>query len=230
MGFLQTRQQSLSTKRAFLALFIATGFCLTLPLEPGSAQMHVTHYTAANFAGSSTDETLQKAFELMETGLAQNSLTIIIEKPAHVTFQNMRKLSPGLANYDALSWLGNAGEYRIYVNEKHRKAPPQALAAMLSHEAMHNDSYNSMTEEIAGWRRESLVWDQMKARYPELSLIPPGKFPLVDRENAIEAQAHMGNLVGMVRGNPGYAGLPETSPGFGDDSPYRNLRLPVANQ
>jgi hypothetical protein len=85
---------------------------------------------------------------------------------------------------------------------------------MIAHEAMHDDEFNSVNEEVAGWTFEARIWMEMKARNPQLSLIPPGVSPLVDRENKIEDQYRQGSLAAFVRGNPGYNGLPETSPGF----------------
>jgi hypothetical protein len=160
------------------------------------------------------EEAILDAFRLMADGPGENALTWIVDKSVRVVFKDMKTLSKGLRFYDALSWIGSHGEQVIFINEKHRNAPPEALAAMLAHEAMHNDAYNSLSEEIAGWRQEAAVWSAFKAAHPSLAKIPREAFPLVDRENRIEQEFKRGTLEAFVKNNAGYRGLPETSPGF----------------
>jgi hypothetical protein len=164
------------------------------------------------------DEALVQALRLMsQTPGAQSSFHLIADAPVRVVFKDMKTLGKGLANYDALSWISNQGEQVIFVNEKHRQAPPQALAAMLSHEAMHNDPYNSLNEEVAGWQEEASVWQAFKKGEPVLDAIAPGTSALVDRENRLDMEAQKGTLDAFVRNNPGYRNLPDKSPGFGID-------------
>jgi hypothetical protein len=162
------------------------------------------------------DNTMAEALRSMsQVKLASKSLHLLLELPMRVVFKDMKSLGKGLANYDALSWINDQGEHIIFVNEKHRHAPTQAVAAMLAHEAMHNDPYNSLKEEVAGWTVEARVWQAFKKLYPELDAIPPGKYPLVDRENRLDTEEESGNLDNFVRTNPGYRNLPDRSPGFG---------------
>ncbi len=156
-----------------------------------------------------------QAFRLMESlPQAESALTWIADKPVRILFKDMKTLHKGLSQYDALSWISNQGEQVIFINEKHRDAPPEALAAMLAHEALHNDGYNSLSEEVVGWRQEADVWTALKTKNPELAHLPAGKIPLVDRENRIAQEAQLGTLASFVRNNAGYRGLPESSPGF----------------
>jgi hypothetical protein len=150
----------------------------------------------------------------MNEGQSQTSLYHIINTPVRVIFKDMKSMNKALSNYDALSWISNQGEQVIFVNEKHRNAPPAALAALISHEAMHNDEFNSLEEEVQSWQHEARVWMEMKSRNPALSKIQPGLSPLVDRENRIETEYSKGSLASFVRSSPGYKGLPESSPGF----------------
>lgn len=152
---------------------------------------------------------------LTQVKVASKPLHIITDTPMRIVFKDMKKLGKGLANYDALSWISDKGDHIIYVNEKHRHAPIQAIAAVLSHEAMHNDPYNSLNEEVAGWTEEAHVWQAFKKLYPELDAIPPGAYSLVDRENRLDAEEEAGSLDNFVRSNPGYRNLPDRSPGFG---------------
>ena len=173
-----------------------------------------THYTTNAFLRCTRDESIMKAFTLMGDGRGETSLDRIVNRPMRVIFKDMSTLHKALKNYDALSWISNQGEEVIFINEKHRNAPPEALAALISHEAMHDDEYNSLNEEVQSWRHEAVVWMELKAKNPVLANLPIGRYPLVDRENRIEAEYHKGNLEKFVRSSPGYQKLPETSPGY----------------
>lgn len=201
------------TRLTWLGL-AATGvlFSTGALMLPGFSQ---THYSLTAFLRCSREQPVVQAFSLMQDGTAESSLSLIVSRPVRVVFKDMKTIHKGLKNYDALSWLSNQGEQVIFLNEKHRTAPPEALAAMLAHEAMHNDAYNSLREEVAGWRQEAQVWQEMKRRNPALSKIPQGMNDLVDRENRIEQELRQGSLEAFVRKNPGYQGLEESSPGFG---------------
>jgi hypothetical protein len=177
-----------------------------------------THFSMTAFLRCTRDEAIMKAFSLMQNGHGESSLTRIVNKPMRVIFKDMKAINKSLRNYDALSWISSHGEQVIFVNEKHRGAPPEALAALIAHEAMHEDEFNSISEEIQSWRHEAVVWMEMKARNPELAKIPPGLYPLVDRENRIESEYRKHSLDNFVRSSPGYQGLPEASPGFGATS------------
>lgn len=180
-------------------------------LSPAFAQ---TRYSMTTLLRCTHEGAIMQAFYLMRDSQGERSLDRIIHKPIRVVFKDMNTLNKSLKNYDALSWLSNNGEQVIFVNEKHRNAPPEALAALISHEAMHDDAFNSLTEESQSWHFESKVWQELKAKNPTLSNIPAGIYPLVDRENRLEKEARQGTLDQFVRTSPGYKGLPEVSPGF----------------
>ncbi len=180
-----------------------------------------THYSATAFLRCTRDQEIMRAFALMQTGQAETALQKIVNKPMRVIFKDMKSFHKGLKNYDALSWISNHGEQVIFINEKHRNAPPAALAAMISHEALHDDEFNSLNEEVAGWTREAVVWMEMKSKNPELAKIPEGTNALVDRENRIEREYRQGTLTQFVRASQGYQGLPESSPGYATEAAKR---------
>ena len=62
-------------------------------------------------------------------------------------------------------------------------APKEALAALLSHEAIHQDKDNSINEETYCWTLEAAVWTNMCDKNEKLQEIA---HPLVDRENTIK--------------------------------------------
>lgn len=182
------------------------------PMLPAFSQIR---YTMTGFLRCTRDDAIMQAFQLMQGSQGEPSLRRIVTKPMRVLFKDMKTLHKRLKNYDALSWISSYGEQVIFINEKHRDAPPEALAAMIAHEAMHDDEFNSLSEETASWRHEAEVWIEMKSRNPELADIPPGTHPLVDRLNDIETHHRNGTLEAFVHELPGYQGLPEVSPGYG---------------
>ena len=104
----------------------------------------------------------------------------------------------------------------IYINKKHQDAPKEALAALLAHEAIHQDELNSLNEETYAWTLEAAVWTQLSEEKPELQKI---SHPLVERERVIKKLFEKGNYTSayirkFVISNKGYQNLPERSPGF----------------
>ena len=100
----------------------------------------------------------------------------------------------------------------IYINPKHSSAPPAALAALLAHEALHQDEYNSLSEETYAWTMEATVWCEMLKRFPKSNNI---ESELVTRENVLNKILEKGNYTKKtVYANQGYKNLPLTSPGF----------------
>jgi hypothetical protein len=142
------------------------------------------------------------------------------KSPIKVLFKDLSTINKEFSNLDALGWQDEQGKLLIFINKKHNDAPPEALGALLSHESIHQDRYNSIKEETYGWTYEAEVWIQLKEKYPHLKNIAPGENSLVDRENMMEMLFRKGNFTPKlieqkVRSNPSYKSLPETSPGFG---------------
>ncbi len=171
----------------------------------------------------SKDSKILQALNLMDGTTAEWAKNAILgnnvsRKPIKVKFRNLAEISRNYANYDALGWK-DRGQLYIFINHKHSSAPPEAVASLLSHEAVHQDEKNSLEEETYAWGYEADVWVQMKKKYPKLNNISRGSYPLVDRLNILERNFKTGNYTtknirNMVYSNPGYQGLPIHSPGF----------------
>jgi hypothetical protein len=131
-----------------------------------------------------------------------------------IMFKPMLEFGPGYVGYDALTVISPTNQQIIYINSKHAAAPPQALAALISHEMMHDDRENSLQEEVHAWHREGQTWSELKALYPELKAIPAYRVSLVDRLNAICILAQRRQLSMQIENNIAYQGLPQHSPGF----------------
>lgn len=136
-------------------------------------------------------------------------------KPVKIEFKNLSEINKNYADYDALGWKRGSRLY-IYINQKHNTSPAIALAALLAHESLHQDEFNSLSEETYAWTMEAAVWCELVKLYPDYQLGPDS---LVQRENTLKRLFERGNYTNIyikktVYSNPGYQNLPESSPGF----------------
>ena len=166
------------------------------------------------------DQIFYVALDMMKDSSADFSRRAILgynltQKPIKIEFKNLSELNESYASYDAVGWKKKNRLY-IYINPKHETAPPAALAALLSHEALHQDEYNSLSEETYAWTMEANVWCEMLKKYPESNNLESA---LVTRENVLKQLLEKGNFTNKyikktVYANDGYKNLPLTSPGF----------------
>ena len=136
-------------------------------------------------------------------------------KPVRIDFRNLSEINAEYATFDALGWKKGKKLY-IYINTKHKNAPAGAIAALLAHEALHQDEYNSLAEETYAWTMEAFVWNDILKLYPESN---QEQYPLVVRENTLKRLLEKGNYTNRyikkaVLSNSGYKNLPSYSPGF----------------
>ena len=166
------------------------------------------------------DANLIQALEILDNTTGKYSKEAILgknlsKKPVQIEFIDLATISPMYMNFDALGWKKKKELY-IYINQKHKDAPPEALSALLAHEAIHQDEHNSLNEETYAWTLEAAVWTQLSDDNPELEKIA---HPLVERENVIKKLFVRGNYTSkyihkFVVTNKGYQNLPERSYGF----------------
>lgn len=152
--------------------------------------------------------------EFSRHAILGNNLT---QRPVKIEFKDLGTINPAYASFDALGWKKGKNLY-IYINPRHKDAPPGALAALLSHEALHQDEYNSLAEETYAWTMEASVWCEIVEQYPESEEM---LHPLVTRENTLKRLFEKGGysnkyIKKTVFSNEGYKNLPATSPGFED--------------
>ncbi len=150
--------------------------------------------------------------EFSRNAIIGNNLTA---SPIKIEFKNLGQIKSTYANYDALGWKKGKKLY-IYINEHHSTSPAIAIAALLSHEALHQDEFNSLSEETYAWTMEAAVWCELLELYPNYEL---GIDSLVVRENTLKKIFERGNYTNKyikktVYSNSGYQNLPESSPGF----------------
>ncbi len=171
------------------------------------------------------DGAVMQALELMQSvniakysynALMGNNLTT---KPFKIEFKNIAEINPEYASFDALGWQKKDTLY-IYINEKHRNAPPEAIASLLAHEAIHQDKFPSLNEETYAWTLEAAVWMKLLEQNPAAEKSPSS---LVSRENMLKKLFVKGDYTNKyikkaVYTNPGYKKLPTRSPGFEDEN------------
>lgn len=175
---------------------------------------------AETYKKVSNEQIFHVALDMMKDTNAEFSRKAILgynltQKPIKIEFKDLSELNEAYSSYDAVGWKKKNKLY-IYINPKHEYAPPAALAALLAHEALHQDEYNSLSEETYAWTMEANVWCEMLKRFPESNNLDS---PLVMRENVLKQLLEKGNFTNKyikktVYANEGYKNLPLTSPGF----------------
>ena len=175
---------------------------------------------AEEYKSVSKSQIFHVALDMMKDGTANFSRKAILgynltQKPIKIEFKDLSELNESYSSYDAVGWKKKNRLY-IYINPKHNNAPPAALAALLSHEALHQDEYNSLSEETYAWTLEATVWSELVKRYPEANNLESS---LVTRENILKQLLEKGSYTNKyikktVYANEGYKNLPLTSPGF----------------
>ena len=139
----------------------------------------------------------------------------VTQYPGKVMFKDLSEINEAYSTFDAIGWK-KKGKLYIYINPKHEYAPPGAIAALLAHEAIHQDEYNSLSEETYAWTMEAVVWTEILKMFPESNNLESA---LVTRENILKQLLEKGNhtnkyIKKTVYANEGYKNLPLTSPGF----------------
>ena len=138
----------------------------------------------------------------------------VTQYPVKVMFKDLSEINEAYSTFDAIGWK-KKGKLYIYINPKHEYAPPGAIAALLAHEAIHQDEYNSLSEETYAWTMEAVVWTEILKMFPESNNLESA---LVTRENILKQLLEKGNhtnkyIKKTVYANEGYKNLPLTSPG-----------------
>lgn len=139
------------------------------------------------------------------------------QKPIKIEFRDLSQINQAYSTFDALGWKKGKNLY-IYISSRHKDAPAGAIAALLSHEALHQDEFNSLAEETYAWTMEAFVWDDILKIYPESN---DESSALVKRENTLKKLLEKGSYTNKyikkaVLQNEGYKNLPSYSPGFDD--------------
>ena len=177
---------------------------------------------APGYKSIGQDEIFYVALDMLKdtTGMFSRNAILgsnLSQHPVKIEFRDLSQISADYATFDALGWKRGKKLY-IYINQKHRNAPAGALAALLAHEALHQDEFNSLAEETYAWTMEAVVWDEILKLYPECN---DESSSLVKRENTLKKLLEKGNYTNKyikksVMQNSGYKNLPSYSPGFED--------------
>lgn len=175
---------------------------------------------ASEYSKTSKDQIFHVALDMLKGTSGDFSRRAILgnnitQSPVKIEFKDLSEIDPAYSTFDAIGWK-KRGKLYIFINPKHQYAPPGALAALLAHEALHQDEYNSLSEETYAWTMEAIVWTEVLKKYPESNDMESS---LVTRENILKQLLEKGNysnkyIKKTVYANNGYKNLPLTSPGF----------------
>ena len=190
------------------------------PLFPAKYTQEYIKQIKKNYRCSAKDDIFIVALDILEGTIGDYSQKAILgqnltNKAVKILFKDLKAVNSAYESFDAVGWKQGSRLY-IYVNDKHKDAPAIAIAALLAHEALHQDEYNSLAEETYAWTMEAAVWTDLTELYPDYE-IPAGA--LVQRENTLKRMFKQGNYTNKyikkaVYSNDAYKELPEISPGF----------------
>lgn len=190
------------------------------PLYPAKYTQNCLKEVRNEYKSVGKDEVFYVALDMLKGTSGEFSRNAILgnnltQKPVRIEFKDLGAINKNYATYDALGWKRGKNLY-IYINQKHSSSPAIAISALLSHEALHQDEYNSLAEETYAWTMEAAVWCELLNMYPDYEL---GVDSLVQRENTLKKIFERGNhtdryIKKTVYSNDGYQNLPASSPGF----------------
>lgn len=190
------------------------------PLYPSKYTPEYIKEIKSNYKSSSKEECVYVALDVLKGTNGEYSQKAILGnnltgKSIKIEFKDLSTIKPEYSDYDALGWKKGSRLY-IFINQKHANSPAVALAALLSHEALHQDEFNSLAEETYAWTMEAAVWCELLEVYPEFQNEIDS---LVQRENTLKKMFERGNYTSKyikktVYSNENYQNLPESSPGF----------------
>lgn len=211
-----------------LTLTLATGLsqAAQMPVEtvphqyPAKYTPEYVKQITPNYKSVGKDEVFYVALDMLKDTDGMFSRNAILgnnlsQKPVKIEFRDLSQINKDYATFDALGWKKGKSLY-IYINVKHKDAPAGAIAALLAHEALHQDEFNSLAEETYAWTMEAIVWDDILKLFPESNQTSSA---LVTRENTLKKLLVKGNYTNKyikkaVLTNDGYKKLPSYSPGF----------------
>ena len=211
-----------------LLLGFTTSFAVARSYEPVPSNVDLPAKYTQEYIDSISDEykkvsneqIFHVALDMLKDTTGEFSRKAILgynvtQYPVQIMFKDLSEINEAYSTFDAIGWK-KRGKLYIYINPKHEYAPPGALAALLAHEAIHQDEYNSLSEETYAWTMEAIVWNEILKKYPESNNLESA---LVTRENILKQLLEKGNYTNKyikktVFANNGYKNLPLTSPGF----------------
>lgn len=174
----------------------------------------------AEYKNISNDPNVCVAVDLLKGSKGDYSRRVILgenptNKPIKVVFKNLAAINPTLGNVNALG-MKKGSQIYIYINTVHKDASVIAISALLAHEALHQDAFNSLAEETYAWTTEAIVWKELAEQYPQYA---NNLQPLTSREKTLALLYEKGGetnkyIKQIVYSSLNYENLPETSPGF----------------
>lgn len=88
-----------------------------------------------------------------------------------VDFINLTTLDPAFIKISAVTGTDENDKPHIYIDDKYKNSPPEAIACLLEHETTHNTSKVTKEQEIRAWKNEAKAWEYFITKNPELTKI-----------------------------------------------------------
>ena len=168
---------------------------------------------ATDFSKITDNAKIETALNLLEKTNSTATINMVMgqnnaKKPTKIMFFALGTISPSYANAHAMATSDDYGNPYILINEKHKNAPAEAIACLITHEITHQLKTTSMDEEIQAWTNEAVQWTKFKELNPSVSY----SGELVDRLNRISDLYKKGNnsnfyIVYEVKRNLNYVSL-----------------------
>ena len=166
------------------------------------------------------DYKIQDAISLLKNSVFEEPYKIIsgmnpTEKAYFIEFKNFKKMGKKFNDYTAVGWKENGRQY-IFISQKHKDAPPEALAALIAGRCINFDEFDSVNEEAISLMLEACIWkslaknsisenDTLTAREKEITKI-------------ISTVSDDGNeLIDFIKQNKSYINLPQESAGYSNN-------------
>ena len=141
-----------------ILLFLTVGIASAKSFEPVPAnvvlpEMYTQEYIdsiSPEYKNVSNEQIFHVALDMLKGTSGDFSRKAILgynlsQYPVKIQFKDLSEINEAYTTFDAIGWK-NRNKLFIFINPKHEYAPPGALAALLAHEALHQDEYNSLSE------------------------------------------------------------------------------------
>ena len=121
----------------------------------------LTNVAQAAYESITSDYKIQKALMVLDAHGEGATVRTLVRKNIQIKFTDLAMMSPAYMRYNALAAKDRRNNQYIFIDNKHKSAPVEALAALLAHEATHqNVVYGASIDEV------SATWEDVSSSEP----------------------------------------------------------------
>lgn len=168
---------------------------------------------AYEFKKISSDARIVAALEVLNQTQSFDTLNSLYHgkdnKVVKVVFYELSMLSYEYKDHYAAASTDNFGDNYILINSKYKNSPPEALAALIAHEATHKLEKATFQEELLATTNEAIQWGKCLQLNPSLKNLDETQYLLIKRLNGLsKAYIDAGNtnslIAQKIEANPFY--------------------------